>query len=448
MREPSEGGGGGKDVFTPPPGSPGAIRAAAGDFTKHGTAVGDLAASARRTRLGLDSSEFSGSSAEAYAGFAGNVERLTSSSEEPLTAMGRAVGRYADLLEETQRKIRDAAKRHDAAAAHGQSLADKVNSDPNRSQAQVDTAQRQIDAATADAQAAEDDARRAWETFEKEGEAIGAALSKGMEVLDELPEREGIKKILEAIEPESKVNELIHTMFDSTLGHFDRSLDQLVKSLKEGKDIATAIRDGILAQKAGVSNDLAVLKALVETGNGTPEQAAEMAHLSRQLDALEAFGTDAASDARLIAGASHLASGLKIGVGVTGVLGDVVTMIDPPDKGVVGVVDRAAAGVNAGLLGASLVTEATIPGGQVLLVGTGAYLAGNYLYHHWAPFRHVCNDVGHGAVAASKWVAHGAEDLAKDQVKVATTAYHEASHVASSVSHGVSSGLHKVASLF
>lgn len=45
--------------------------------------------------------------------------------------------------------------------------------------------------------------------------------------------------------------------------------------------------------------------------------------------------------------------------------------------------------------------------GEVVMVGTGVYLAGDYLYHHWTPFRNVCDGVGHGTVTAAKAVGSG-----------------------------------------
>ena len=40
-----------------------------------------------------------------------------------------------------------------------------------------------------------------------------------------------------------------------------------------------------------------------------------------------------------------------------------------------------------------------LPGvGEVALAATGMYLAGDYLYHHWAPFHDVADEVGHATV--------------------------------------------------
>jgi hypothetical protein len=46
--------------------------------------------------------------------------------------------------------------------------------------------------------------------------------------------------------------------------------------------------------------------------------------------------------------------------------------------------------------------------GQVTIAATGIYLAGDYLYHHWTPFRDVANDIGHATVKAAGDVGHAA----------------------------------------
>jgi hypothetical protein len=118
-------------------------------------------------------------------------------------------------------------------------------------------------------------------------------------------------------------------------------------------------------------------------------------------------------------------------------------LISPQDHGVMAAVDRLAAGANAtGLLlhqgierglvtfrpaaagvdGAEASAEAAAEGagaseavdgglialnasldwipaaGEVVIVGTGVYLAGDFLYHHWTPFHDVASAVGHATV--------------------------------------------------
>jgi hypothetical protein len=86
--------------------------------------------------------------------------------------------------------------------------------------------------------------------------------------------------------------------------------------------------------------------------------------------------------------------------------------------------------------------------GEVVLIGTGLYLAGDFLYHHWAPFRNVCNDIGHATVAAGKWIGHetaaGAKWVGNTAVHVGQDIGHAAQAVggtAKSVWHSVTSGI-------
>jgi hypothetical protein len=105
--------------------------------------------------------------------------------------------------------------------------------------------------------------------------------------------------------------------------------------------------------------------------------------------------------------------GASTALGVLGILGDATDLLSPQNKGTLGWVDRGVAATNAGfltadLVGADLVMDA-IPGvGEVAIAATGLYLAGDFLYQHWTPFRDAANDVGHATVAAATDIGHGA----------------------------------------
>lgn len=122
----------------------------------------------------------------------------------------------------------------------------------------------------------------------------------------------------------------------------------------------------------------------------------------------------AGTSAEEAAAAAHTVSGLKgvgAGLNVLAMIGDGYTLASPEDGGAMGWVDRVAAGGNfvfAGWDTAVAVGAVTwIPGvGEAALVGTGLYLAGDYLYHHWNPFTDVSNDVGHATVSVAKGAWH------------------------------------------
>lgn len=81
-------------------------------------------------------------------------------------------------------------------------------------------------------------------------------------------------------------------------------------------------------------------------------------------------------------------------------------MVSPQDKGAMGWADRGVAGFNGALITANLVMD-EIPGvGEVMLAASGVYLAGDFLYHHWAPFHDVANDVGHATVTVADGLGH------------------------------------------
>jgi hypothetical protein len=133
-------------------------------------------------------------------------------------------------------------------------------------------------------------------------------------------------------------------------------------------------------------------------------------------DAAEAFGEQFVNDTKFLGMVS------KIGrlSGPVAVAGDVITMIDPPQAGVMGNVDRVVAGGNAVLVGADTVGAigalagidaiafSLPPVGVALAVGTGLYLAGAYAYKHWAWFRNdFANPIGHATVDVVKGIGHG-----------------------------------------
>jgi hypothetical protein len=120
-------------------------------------------------------------------------------------------------------------------------------------------------------------------------------------------------------------------------------------------------------------------------------------------DAWEAF---APSWLKMAAGSLSEIRGLSYGLGALGVLADLGTVVSPQDSGALGWVDRGAAGFNGALLIANMATDDIPVVGEVTIVVTGVYLAGDFLYHHWTPFHNVANDVGHATVTAAKWTGH------------------------------------------
>ncbi|OLE20460.1 MAG: hypothetical protein AUG49_25045 [Catenulispora sp. 13_1_20CM_3_70_7] len=88
-----------------------------------------------------------------------------------------------------------------------------------------------------------------------------------------------------------------------------------------------------------------------------------------------------------------------------GLFGDISTLFSPEDGGVLGTVDRLDAGANAALLAWGFVAVEPIPVvGQVALVATGLYLAGDYVANHWDTIKRWAGNVGHWASSAASKV--------------------------------------------
>lgn len=102
--------------------------------------------------------------------------------------------------------------------------------------------------------------------------------------------------------------------------------------------------------------------------------------------------------------------GAGFGLGALSIIGDAYSIAKPADSGVMGHVDQGVAAVNLGLTGTDMAVAAGVFGaeasmpiiGEVAMVGTGLFLAGDWAYHTFKPFHDFCNDVGHTAVSVAK----------------------------------------------
>jgi hypothetical protein len=198
-------------------------------------------------------------------------------------------------------------------------------------------------------------------------------------------------------EPVRKVLETVLAPLDIVLA------DHWVSVLKEIAGVPAELVAKVDEKLSEVENLIRAGKspneALVETGNLIDSTGGKM-------DAWYAFAPDwlktAAGSIAEIRGLSYTLSGL-------GIVADVGTVISPQNRGALGWADRGVAGVNGLLLGADLALD-VFPGvGEVALAATGAYLALDWTYQHWTPFRDVANDVGHATVKAAEDVGHVAD---------------------------------------
>jgi hypothetical protein len=264
-------------------------------------------------------------------------------------------------------------------------------------------------------------------------------------------------------EPGRKLVEFVLAPFDMVGA--DRWIDWL-------KEMAGQPREWL----ADLDEKIAEVAELQKSGAPVGEQLMELGgradRTSAMFDAWDAF---APGWLRAAAGSIAEIRGLSSALTGLGLVADVSGLVSPENTGVMGTIDRLAAGSNAaamilrqgvvrGLIrfrpatadgpaaaapeeavadggtavseevvaeGGEVATEAAvdtglvtlnasmdwIPGaGQVVMIGTGAYLAGTFLYQHWTPFRDVAKAVGHATVRVVDDIGHGLEHGAQSLV--------------------------------
>jgi hypothetical protein len=227
------------------------------------------------------------------------------------------------------------------------------------------------------------------------------------------------KSLWEGTEPVRKVLEAVLAPLDIV------AADHWVGALKE---IAGVPSEWVKQ----VDEKLAAAKALIRAGKSPTEELIAGGYLAEsaggKIDAWNAFAPGwlrtAARSIAEIKGLSYTLSGL-------GLLADVGTVISPQNQGALGTADRLVGGVNGLLITGDLVLDG-LPGiGQVAMAATGIYLAGDYLYQHWTPFRDVANDVGHATVKAADDVGHAAVKTADDIGHAADSTWHAVTSIGS-----------------
>ena len=296
-------------------------------------------------------------------------------------------------------------------------------------QSEADTLEQQAKSAAADVAAAQKEKGGPGHIKEQDVNDAQNAASSVQDKAHELNDRyleaakkdageEGEKKpFSEQIEPYRLIVEGILSPLDIVAAdHWIDLLHEVAGQPKEWLgEVDKAINAAADLQKGGKSAS----EALIEAANLAERVGGE-------LDAFEAF-----SPGWLKAAAGSLAEikGLGTTLGVLGIAADALTVVWPPDKGAMGWVDRGAAGVNGALIAANLAMDEIPVAGEVVMIGTGVYLAGNFLYHHWKPFTNVCNAVGHGTVEAADAVGHGAVTVGKDIGHGAKKAWHAISSI-------------------
>ena len=174
-----------------------------------------------------------------------------------------------------------------------------------------------------------------------------------------------------------------------------------------------------------VDNSLIVIRRLQAAGQSRVNQIQEAADLIQATGTKEdAWATFAPGWLKTAAGSIAEIRGLSYTLTGLGVTADVGTVISPQDTGVLGGADRATAAVNGALLVLNATTD-WVPGwGEAVIAVTGAYLAGDFLFHHRALLGHVASDVGHAVVTSVEQTVDCDVATAKEAGHLATSAWH------------------------
>jgi len=368
--------------FDAPSGDPGALLSLADRLDRHAEAVFGLGHDTGRMTTEVRSrARWEGEASERYSAFAHGAGSGIAGMHQPLSTIATHVRTYAHALHSAQQQVGAA-----RASAHAAVSGGAPDAASHVAKAKGDAAQ-----ATASLQ----------DVAEQSQSAIEAAI-------------EELTRQWEATEPTRAWIEKIKAPWDAAAA--DVALDKLIEK-GEGADKAIGAWE---EQVAGLQKqwfDQEVARSALEHDRGLAsdeELNSAWARYARKADALEGFTSGWRDETRILRGAVPYLKGMGKLSGATAFVGDVGTLVKPEDSGVMGGVDRGAAGLNAGLVAADLALG-EIPGiGEAAMIGTGVYLGGDYLYHHWKPFRNVCNAVGHAVVGEAKGIAGGVASTARE----------------------------------
>jgi hypothetical protein len=246
------------------------------------------------------------------------------------------------------------------------------------------------------------------QVLSKDLESASAAVSGIERQARELHERylEAAAKTAEDIKPKSlwERTEPVRTVLEAVLAPFDivaadHWVDVLEKAAGQPAEWVAELGEQITEIQAAMRAGESPVDALIQAG-----KLAEST--GNKIDAWDAFAPGwlktAAGSLAEIKGLSYTLSGL-------GLVADAGTIISPQDQGAMGTADRIVAGTNGALIVLNMTLDEIPVIGEVTLAATGVYLAGDYLYHHWTPFRDVANEVGHATIKVTDGLVHGAK---------------------------------------
>jgi uncharacterized protein YukE len=376
------------EAITMPAGDPAALEQLASqlEVAAHGAAslgegTGEVTAQVR------SAAQWTGDAADAYTAFTGNLATGATRTGVPLGQIAAAVREYAVTLRTAQNKVTGYA----AAVRDAQATGNHP-------------------AVLASAQVAGQDAATAITVQQTAGDRAAALV------------RQAGKELADPFGPEGPVHawiERVHAPWDSLAG--DAALGRFLATAAGGHEdveLAEQFAEDLPELMSGKFNDL-VRPWMTALSHGQATEA-ELAGALRQFtsdyEAIGALNSGWKAGGEAAQEFARPLDGLAAGSDVLALAGDYYTLRAPEDSGAMGWVDRGVAGVNAAAagvdatyaaVGLAVGTTIEIPvAGEAVLVGSGLYLGADYLYHHWAPFHDVANDVGHAVASAAKDTWH------------------------------------------
>ena len=421
-------------VIPMPPGDPAALEGWAGKLATCADAFESLVGEAGKvTTSAAERADWTGSAADGYRQFCGSMVESAHAIPSALRQICSAVRGYADTLAAAQQRVRTA-------------VADANQTAAGSRQAALDSALRVSASACGQA---------------RDGARTAAAQVDGA--------KSGLAGLWDNTEPGRKIVEFVLAPFDTVAA--DHWIDLLKEMASQPSDWLKDL-DAEIAAVAKIQKSGELARAELE------DLGLRADRTFRMLDAWDAFAPGwlktAAGSISEIRGLSAVLTGL-------GLVADASDLISPQNSGVMGVIDRVAAGSNAAAIflqqgfargvikfkpadanapaeaapeeaaadggtavseeaatevateGGEVATEAAVDtglitlnasldwvpvAGEVVMIGTGVYLAGTFLYQHWTPFRDAANAVGHAAVRVAddvgSTVEHGVSSVVND----------------------------------
>lgn len=404
-----------------PPGDPAALESWAGQLASCADAFESLVGQTGKVTTGAaERAEWTGSAADGYRQFCGSMVDSAGRIPASLREICSAVRGYADTLAAAQQQVRSA-------------VAD-ANATPAASrQAALDSA-LQVGASAC-------------------GQARGSARAAAARVD---AAKSGLAGLWDRTDPGRKLVEFVLAPFDTVAA--DHWIDLL-------KEMAGQPREWLRDLDEKITEVAELQKSGAPAGEELMELGGRADRTSAMFDAWDAF---APGWLRAAAGSIAEIRGLSSALTGLGLVADASDLISPQNSGVMGMIDRIAAGSNAaaiilgqgferGLIkfqpatadgpaaaapegaladggtavseeaateGGEVATEAAVDtglvtlnasldwvpvAGEVVMIGTGVYLAGTFLYQHWTPFRDVAKAVGHATVRVVDDIGDGIE---------------------------------------